>query len=136
MSRKVGLTKEFVVEIPNQPGTLGDLAQLLGKEDIDILGFAAVARGSQPGTVHLVTDDAHDAALVLEENGLSPESKEAIVVTVPNLPGQLGRLASQLGKAGINIEASFVAMNGEQDSLRCVFAVESPRKAKEILEQD
>lgn len=133
MTRKVGLTKEFVVEIPNQPGTLGDLAQLLGKEDIDILGFAAVARGTNPGTVHLVTDDAEAAAVVLEENGLSPEHKEAIVVTVPNVPGQLGLLASKLGQAGINIEASFVAMNGEQDSLRCVFAVESPRKAQEIL---
>lgn len=135
MTRKVGLTKEFVVEIPNQPGTLGDLAQLLGKEDIDILGFAAVAHADEPGTVHLVTDDADEAALVLEENGLAPQRREAIVVTVPNAPGQLGLLASKLGDAGINIDASFVAMDGEESSLRCVFAVESPRKAQEILER-
>lgn len=135
MTRKVGLTKEFVVQIPNEPGTLGDLAQLLGKEDIDILGFAAVANGGNPGTVHLVTDDADAAAVVLEENGMSPERREAIVVTVPNAPGQLGMLASELGQAGINIEASFVALDGEETSLRCVFAVETPRKAKEILER-
>lgn len=136
MTRHVGLTKEFVVEIPDRPGTLGDLAQLLGKEDIDILGFAAVARGDDPGTVHLVTDDAEEAAVVLEENGMAPLRKDAVVVTVPNLPGQLGRLASQLGKAGINIDASFVAMNGQDDELRCVFAVENASKAREVLEQD
>ncbi|PSG96811.1 hypothetical protein BRD56_08490 [Thermoplasmatales archaeon SW_10_69_26] len=135
MTRKVGLTKEFVVEIPNRPGTLGNLAQLLGKEDIDILGFAAVARGTEPGTVHLVTDDADEAAVVLEEDGFAPETREAIVVTVPNLPGQLGRLSSELGQAGINIEASFVAMDGEEESLRCVFAVENPNKAAEALER-
>lgn len=135
MSRKVGLTKEFIVKVPNKPGTLGELAQLLGKEDIDILGFAAIAHADEPGTVHLVTDDAEQAAVVLEEDGYAPDHKEAVVVTVPNAPGQLGHLASQLGQAGINIEASFVAMNGEQDQLRCVFAVDAPQKAKEVLEQ-
>jgi hypothetical protein len=34
---------------------------------------------------------------------------------------------------GLNIEASFVATDGENASLRCVFAVESPRKAQEAL---
>ncbi len=136
MTRKVGLTKEFIVEIPNEPGTLGNLAQILGKEDINILGFAAVARPDGPGTVHLVTNDASDAAVVLEEDGFSPERKKAVLVTVPNVPGQLGRLASELGTAGLNIEASFVAMNGEEDTLRCVFAVENPEKAKEVLARD
>jgi hypothetical protein len=135
MTRKVGLTKAFVVEIPNQPGTLGDLAQLLGKEDINILGFAAVARGTEPGTVHLITDDAGQAGVVLEENGLAPETREAIVVTVPNAPGQLGRLASELGQSGVNIDASFVALDGDDTSLRCVFSVENPEKAREVLER-
>jgi hypothetical protein len=135
MSRKVGLTEAFIVEIPNQPGTLGDLAQLLGKEAINILGFAAIAKGTDPGTVHLVTDDADQAAVVLEENGMAPDRREAIVVTVPNAPGQLGGLASELGQAGINIEASFVTMDGDAANLRCVFAVENPRKAQQVLER-
>lgn len=129
------MTTEFVVEVPNQPGTLGELAQLLGKEDINILGFAAVARGGGPGTMHLVTDDAADAAVVLEEDGYAPREKEAVVATVPNVPGQLGRLATKLGQAGINIDASFVAADGDDATLRCVFAVESPRKAVEVLEE-
>lgn len=134
MTDEVGLTTEFVVEVPNRPGTLGNLAQLLGKEDINILGFAAIARGDGPGTMHLITDDPDDAAVVLEEDGYAPQKNDAVVATVPNVPGQLGRLASKLGQNGINIEASFVAADGDDATLRCVFAVDNPSKAVEVLE--
>jgi hypothetical protein len=136
MTLDATLTSEFVLEIPNKPGTLGDLSQLLGKEDVNILGFAAVARPGRLGQMHLVTDDADAAAVVLEEDGYAPDRREAVVVRVPNRPGQLGRLASKLGASGINIDASFIAASGRDDAeLRCVFSVDRPVKAQEILEQ-
>lgn len=135
MPLDVTLSSEFVLEIPNEPGTLGDLAELLGKDHVNILGFAAVARPGEPGLLHLVTDDAKAAAVTLEEAGYSPERREAVVVRAPNRPGKLGRLATRLGQAGVNIDASFIAASGEDDAeLRCVFSVDQPTKAREILE--
>lgn len=122
-----------MLEIGNEPGTLGRLAQMLGKEEINIVGFAAVATDST-GQLHLVTDDPKQALETLEESGYVPRTREAIVVTLPNRPGQLGRVANRLGTEGINIDASFVTGSIDGEQLRCAFSVDDVEGAVDVLE--
>lgn len=127
-------TKELVLELDNRPGTLGELAQMLGKEEINILGFAAVAMDSK-GTLHLITDDPGRAEEVLQESGYVPRTREAIVVTLPNQPGQLGRLANRLGTRGVNIDASFITAQPDGETVRCAFSVDDVDTALEVAEE-
>lgn len=125
-------TKEIVLELENHPGTLGQLTQLLGKEHINILGFAAVAQGDK-GTLHLVTDDPASAEEVLEETGYVPRTRPAILASLPNEPGEFGRASNKLGQNGINIEASFISSDPAGTELRCTFSVDDPEAALEVL---
>lgn len=133
MSSDATRSKELVLELANEPGTLGRLAQILGKEQINILGFAAVA-ANDAGKVHLITDDPKRAEEVLQESGHVPQSREAIVVTIPDQPGALGRLANKLGTAGVNIEASFITASVDGHSVRCAFSVDDVDTAVEVVD--
>lgn len=133
MPSPVTRTQELMLEIPNEPGTLGEMAQLLGKEDINIVGFTAVATDSV-GQLHLVTDDPKQAEEALEESGYVPRTREALVVTLPNEPGQLGRVANRLGTEGINIDASFITGSIDGSKLRCAFCVDDIEGAVDVLE--
>lgn len=126
-------THEIVLEIANKPGTLGRLTQLLGKEQIDVLGFAAVASG-ETGTLHMITDDAKRAEETLEESGYVPETREALLITLPGAPGMLGRFANKLGNKGINIEASFIIGHVASGRVRCAFSVDDVDEALRIAE--
>lgn len=134
MSSRVTRSRELVLELANQPGTLGQLAQMLGKEDINIVGFAAVADGDV-GTVHLITDDPQRAEEVLQESGHVPRAREAIVVTLPNSPGALGRLANRMGTRGVNIEASFITTHEDGENVRCAFSVDDIEGALEVARE-
>lgn len=135
MPSPVTRTQELVLEIENRPGTLGQLAQLLGKEQINIVGFAAVATDST-GQLHLITDDPRQAVETLEEAGYVPRSREAITVTLPNQPGALGRVANRLGTHGINIDAGFVTGTIDDTQIRCAFSVDDIEAAVELLEEE
>lgn len=129
----VARSKELVLELANEPGTLGRLAQILGKEEINILGFAAVAENDS-GKVHLITDHPGRAEEVLQESGHVPRAREAVVVTIPNEPGALGRLANKLGTAGVNIDASFITAHADGNSVRCAFSVDDVDTAIEVVD--
>ncbi len=127
-------THELVLEIANQPGTLGRLTQLLGKEEIDVLGFAAVASGDT-GTLHMITDDAKRAEEVLEESGYVPRTREALLITLPGNPGMLGRYANRLGTHDVNIEASFIIGHVASGRVRCAFSVDNVDEALRVAEE-
>lgn len=127
-------THELVLDIANKPGTLGELTQLLGKEQIDVLGFAAVARGDT-GTLHMITDDAKRAEEVLQESGYVPQTRQALLITLPGHPGMLGRYANKLGTQGVNIEASFIIGHVASGRVRCAFSVDNVDEALRVAEQ-
>lgn len=128
----IGRTREFIVDVPNQAGSLAKLTQALGKEDVNILGFGAIGTGAQ-GIVHLITDDEATAETALETEGLSPRSRDALLCSIRNEPGELGRLAAALGQAGINIDASFITATIDGRGLRVAFSISDAAKAEEVL---
>jgi hypothetical protein len=134
MTAPVARTQEVVLEIANEPGTLGRLSQLLGKEEIEVLGFAAVARGDT-GTLHMITDDHRRAEEVLQESGYVPTNREALLVTLPDQPGALGRLANKLGTQGVNIDAAFVVGHVASGRMRCAFSVDDVDRGADVAER-
>lgn len=133
MPSPVMRTHEVILEIANEPGTLGRLSQLLGKEQIDLLGFAAVASGDT-GTLHLITDDPGRAEEVLQESGYVPQTRQALLVTLPDQPGALGQFANKLGTSGVNIDACFVVGHAASGRMRCAFSVDDLDTAVSVAE--
>lgn len=123
---------EFVVELINRPGELGKLAQVLGKEDVNILGIGAVGHDGV-GIAHIITDDPEATETTLQASGYTMDIREALLVDVPNQPGELGRVANKLGAAGVNIEASYVTVGGVGDTVRLALSCEDAEAGEKAL---
>lgn len=123
---------EFVVELINRPGELGKLAQVLGKEDVNILGIGAVGHDGV-GIAHIVTDDPEATETTLQASGYTMDIRKALLVDVPNQPGALGRVANSLGAAGVNIEASYVLAGGNADTVRLALSCQDAEAGEAAL---
>ena len=97
--------KQLTLTVPDRPGMLGDIASALGAKKVNIKGICAATTGGG-GMIWLVVDKNAAAKKVLAQNGWKASEDEVLAVDLSNAPGSLGRFATKLGKAGINI--SFV----------------------------
>jgi len=99
-------TKEFTVQLEDRPGTIGKLCRALADRGANILAFQAFpAQGKSE--VRLVIDNPAIAKSVLESQGLGFTESDAVQAKLPNRPGELGRAASRLGEASININYAY-----------------------------
>ena len=95
----------------------------LAAADINI---EALAPDFDPPHVRVIVDhDDFDAAMkALSEEGLSPEVKSAVVVTIPNQPRALKGAMEALARRGYTIESVLVLPNsGQQNTVRVSFGI-------------
>ncbi|MFY9584162.1 MAG: ACT domain-containing protein [Candidatus Acidiferrales bacterium] len=98
--------KQLTVSCENRPGTLADIAGMLGKAKINILAFNASSAGAM-GYIQLVVDNANKAKKVLKAHRISCYEEVVLHVTLPNVPGALSSLARKMADKGINIGAGY-----------------------------
>lgn len=92
------------VTIENRPGSLARAASALGKANINIDAVSVETNGGQ-GFARFLTARPSEAVKSLKAAGIQAFESETLVVPIPNRPGELARVASELGAAGINIES-------------------------------
>ena len=112
--------KQLTVSCENTPGTLADIAGILGKAKVNILAFNASSAGAM-GYIQFVVDNANKAKKLLEKKGLSCYEERVLRVTLPNVPSALARFARKLATKDINIGAGYQT------------AVEGSKKASIVL---
>ena len=62
--------KQLTVSVGNRPGTLANVAKILGEAKVNILGFLTTTSGLE-GLVHVVVDNVNKAKKALEGASLS-----------------------------------------------------------------
>ena len=121
----------FLVELPNKPGALADIAEALGKKGINIENIAGAACGDS-GRVAIMTTDEAGTRAAIAGAGLKSQELETTEVSLAHQPGSLGQAARRLADAGINVEAIVPSgMSGGQVTVS--FVTSNPAKTKEIL---
>jgi hypothetical protein len=101
--------------ISNSPGTLADIAAILGEIGVNIRAMS-LADTNNFGVLRMVLDDADKARQVLKDYGYPVRSNEVIAVEIADRPGSLGALLRVLADAGRNVEYmyAFVQKNAER----------------------
>jgi len=121
----------FIVELPNQPGSLAMVAEAVAARGINITGFAGATSGDL-GSVVFTTDDESATRNALGEKGWVYREVPIVHASMEHRPGTLAAAARKLADAGINIETAFVAgMDG--DKVQVAFGVDTPEAAKRAL---
>jgi hypothetical protein len=122
--------KQLTLTVPDRPGMLGEIASALGAKKVNIEGICAATTGGG-GMIWLVVDKTAAARKVLAQNGWNSSEDEVLSVDLSHTPGSLGRFASKLGKAGVNITFVYVGA-GSARKVKAYFGVSDLKAALKV----
>jgi hypothetical protein len=108
----------------NRPGAFAAVAGALADAGVNIDGVTEVG-----GTVHLLVEEAARARQALEAAGHAVAAEqEVLVLSVPDMPGELARITRSLATAGVNLTFVYLATN-----TRIVLGVDDLATARQTL---
>lgn len=106
---------EIIVEVLDRPGQLAKIGEVLGDAGVNIVAAAAVSCGGA-SRIHLVVDDESAALVALKRAEIKvARSREVLVVTLDDRPGELGRFARSLADRDLNISALYISGEHQGD---------------------
>lgn len=123
--------KQLTLTVPDRPGMLGEVASALGAKKVNIKGVCAATTGGG-GMIWMVVDKTAAAKKVLAQNGWQASEDEVLAVDLSHTPGSLGRFASKLGKAGINVSFLYVGSAGSARKVTAYFGVSDIKAALKV----
>jgi len=120
--------RQLTLWVPDQPGMLGEIATALGEKKANIVAIMGATEDGR-GAVRMIVDRHAVAKKVFAAHGWKATEDEVLEVTLGNTPGTLGRLASKLGKAGINIQYLYAGSAGSARKLNAYMGVSDLKAA-------
>jgi len=123
--------KEFHVTISNRPGELARVANALARQGVSLKALAATASANQV-VLHVVGHDVEATREGLQAANIAFQEHEISIILLEDKAGEIAKIADQLGNAGVNITAIYLAGRAE-DLVEVVVATDDPKKAKKIL---
>ncbi len=114
--------KQLTVWVPDRPGMLGELGSALGAKKANIVAFTAWVEGERGG-IRMVVDKPAVAKKVLAARGWETTEEEVLQVTLGHAPGSLGKVATKLGAAGVDIRYAYPGSGGGAKKVNVYFGV-------------
>lgn len=113
-------TKQFTIDVQNQPGVVARIARTLGAAKVNILALLGTAQGTS-GTLQLVVDDARRARKALDESKIRYQETTAEEYELPNKPGALAECLDKLAAKGVNLNSicATVSKGGKKAVVVC-----------------
>ena len=121
----------MIVQLEDKPGTLAQLAQVLGNAGVNIETGAGLAVGGVGGFGFIV-DDEHKAMVALDGAGIKCRMVEVVEANVADHPGGLAGVARKLADAGVNLEL-VAPMGISSATMSVAFGVDDAAKARAAL---
>ena len=129
-------TKEFSIEMGNQPGTLGKICRSLADRGVNILAFETITlEGKNKGQLRVVVDNSTTAKSVLDNQKLKYTETQVAQVRLPHRVGELARVASKLGEANVNINYAYCGIDAGTNEPLLIFGVADAGRAAKILDE-
>jgi hypothetical protein len=121
----MAIQRELTLKLPNSPGALSRVAQVLGNERINVLAMSIDASG----TLRMVLDNPLHAAGTLRDQHYQVEERDVLYATLPNEAGSLGQVASMLSDAGINVDYAYASGIDRMPMVAVVIGVTDVQRA-------
>lgn len=123
--------KQLSVFIPNRPGQLAQLFELLMDNKIFIRS-CTVAETEEFGLLLLLVDQTEKCLEILDENDIMYSITEVVAVELSDNISQLYDIAKNLGSHGINIDyLYFLVLNSHKNGI--ILKLDDNEKGIEIL---
>lgn len=125
---------QISVQLPNVPGALTKLIDILDKENISIKAVLA-ASTQETSTVRLVVNNPQRAATILETANMNYELTPVLALEVPTHTAGLNAIIKPLSKAEINILYLYTTIDRIGRETIVILGVDKIEEATEILKQ-
>ncbi len=128
------MPRQFVVQVPNRPGQMAELAEQMAAAGVDL---RAIGGGGLGDFGHFILTSADDDAArrVLQDGNWTFIEGESLLAEVDDKPGGMAKLARALADAGVNVHGHLF-LGRWSDRATFAFVVDDPEKARPILEQN
>ena len=121
----MAIRTELNLRLPNSPGALAGVCQLLSAERVNILAMALEA-GAQ---LRMIVDNHVHGAAVLREHHHQVIERNVIVMSVANAPGALAPTLRLVSDASINVEYAYGGAAEGSASAIVVIGVDEAQRA-------
>ena len=129
------ILEQISVELPNQPGEMSKVSDLLGEEGINIRAICASPENAQ-SVVRFVVDHPQKALEVLKNNGYKTWSEPVLAVVTPDHPGGLNAVLKPLKEAQINVNYLYPLIGRFREDAVVILGVDDTEKAIEVLRKN
>ncbi|MBN1270124.1 MAG: amino acid-binding protein [Kiritimatiellae bacterium] len=129
---KVTAGKQISVFLENQPGTLAELTEFLGKKGINIFALTLTG-GIDHGYGRVVVDKHAEAVEALRESGHLVFERDVILLEISNTPGSLGAVLRKWADAGVNLDYAYCAGGPGVEQGLVVVRVDDTGRALSVL---
>ena len=123
--------KQLSVFIENRQGRLGEVLEVLKKNDINIISLS-LADTTEYGLLRLIVNNPQEGRSQLSEAGFSTMLTDVLVIKIAHKAGSLQELLKVLSDNGINIEYMY-GLSVEGTSAYVVLKASDPPAADKIL---
>lgn len=123
--------KQLSVFIENRQGRLGEVLEVLKKNDINIISLS-LADTTEYGLLRLIVNNPQEGRSQLSEAGFSTMLTDVLVIKIAHKSGSLQELLKVLSDNGINIEYMY-GLSVEGTSAYVVLKASDPPAADKIL---
>lgn len=127
-------TKELVIQMEDQPGTLGKVCQVMAEGRVTIVAFEAFPLEGQ-SVIRVVVDDPAAAKMAFHARHIYCREAEVALAELPHRQGAVGHAASRLGEAGININYAYCGTHPRTKAPIVIFGVADAARAATILDE-
>lgn len=117
------------ITIPNQPGSLARMSDMLRAADVNIEALFSEEKGGE-SVVHVIVDDVETAKIVLKQAD-HVTTTEVLAIKVKNKPGAIAQIARMCAGANINIRHIYATSLGKEAMV--YLSVDDLEKAKKVL---
>ncbi len=125
--------KSITVVADDKVGLLADISYILAKSKINIDAINVDVVGGK-AIISLCLSDVAKGKQVVEAAGYKCEDPAAVVIKIPDKPGELNKMTSTLAKEGVNVQnVHMLAKDGSHTVLSVV--VDKQKRAAMILQQ-
>jgi len=132
---QITTARQLAIFLANEPGTLRDVCEALGKAGINIFALT-VSDTVDHAVVRMVVSNPDKAIVIFEDHNTLVVENEVLMIESDNRPGTLADITAKLSRAKVNIEYAYLATSSKAKRGLCILRPSNVAKAMKVLAPD
>jgi hypothetical protein len=120
--------KQLTVLVPNQPGQLAKITEVLAAQGINIEDFDVESNGAD-GLISLTVDKYDEALRALRDAGYRSVTQDTLLIRLEDRPGALAAVAARLKEAGLDLRSMHIIRRAENVSIASLVCNDNAKAA-------